>query len=82
MTKRKDQTISQKEREAFERIRRKYEQWKPTLDELKGSDEYEGPFGMGDYWETAKAIVRLRQAREAAGLGFHLVIDLTEAPAR
>jgi len=61
-------SVSQARRQAFRHIREELGACRPTLEDALSSGEYEGPYRMGDYWETAKAIVRLRQAREAAGL--------------
>ena len=60
--------ISRTQRQAFRRIREELDARRPSLEEALATGEYEGPHRMGDYWEAAKAIVRLRKAREAAGL--------------
>ena len=60
--------VSDAQRKAFRRIRERLDRERPSLQDALASGEYEGPFRMGDYWETARIIVQLREARRAAGL--------------
>jgi len=45
------------------------------LAELLASGDYSEPVSQGEYWDLRKAVLRLKQLREAAGLS---VADLAE----
>lgn len=57
-----------KRRESEYTIRRRFQERRPTLEELVASGEYTEPVSQGEYLEFAAAVRHLRSARKAAGL--------------
>jgi hypothetical protein len=49
-------------------LRERFQQEKPSLEQLVASGEYNEPLPMGEYLSIRQAVFALKKAREAAGL--------------
>ena len=57
------------EQAAAERAKRtRFQREKPGLAELLASGNYSAPLSQAEYWDLRKAVLRLKQLREEAGL--------------
>ncbi len=59
----------------YKAIRERFQQEKPSLEELVSSGEYNEPLPMGEYLSIRQAVFALKEAREAARLS---LADLAE----
>lgn len=68
---RRSRHLAEENREDASRLkelRERLQARRPTLGEAVESGEYDGPFTMGEHWETAGLIAQLRQARLDQGM--------------
>lgn len=56
------------EKARVQALRDKYQQNKPTADEVAASGEYDGPVQLGTYWEVRQFLAALKAERERQGL--------------
>jgi transcriptional regulator with XRE-family HTH domain len=61
----------------YKAIRERFQQEKPSLEELVSSGEYNEPLPMGEYLSIRQAVFALKKAREAAGLSLAEVAERT-----
>jgi transcriptional regulator with XRE-family HTH domain len=61
----------------YKAIRERFQQEKPSLEELVSSGEYNEPLPMGEYLSIRQAVFALKKAREAAGLSLADVAERT-----
>ena len=57
--------------------RKRFQREKPGLAELLASGDYSAPLSQAEYWDLRKAVLRLKQLREAAGLSLADVAERT-----
>src|SRR5436305_9591339 len=61
----------------YKAIRERFQQEKPSLEELVSSGEYNEPLPMGEHLSIRQAVFALKKAREAAGLSLADVAERT-----
>jgi DNA-binding Xre family transcriptional regulator len=61
----------------YKAIRERFQQEKPSLEELVSSGKYNEPLPMGEYLSICQAVFALKKTREAAGLSLADVSERT-----
>jgi DNA-binding XRE family transcriptional regulator len=61
----------------YKAIRERFQQERPSLEELVSSGEYNEPLPMGEYLSIRQAVFALEKGREAAGLSLADVAERT-----
>ena len=62
---------------AEKKTRKRFQREKPGLAELLASGDDSAPLSQAEYWDLRKAVLRLKQLREAAGLSLADVAERT-----